>query len=315
MNLPLLGVILIYVIFFLCVFVIYYNVRLLVLFHKKTISDDFHLPSSFLDRPVFRVLFPLLLFSMGITILYGYYVEPFALKIRTVAVDSPKCHFSRPYTVCLLSDIHLERRKNVLKKVANVVQEERPDVIVFAGDYFNEVTQDTEKKLISFFKTLEAPDGKWGVLGNWDSLSMIPTLEKGDVTILQNEKATFSHEENFVTLHGLDYNSSRGMRKFGSELGRNHFNILLNHTPDMIPEAADEKFDLYLCGHTHGGQICIPLYGAVITFSKYGKRFESGRYRIGDMTAYVSRGVGLEGGLAPRVRFCAPPEVVFIEVR
>jgi len=72
--------------------------------------------------------------------------------------------------------------------------------------------------------------------------------------------------------------------------------------------------DLYCAGHTHGGQVALPFYGALVTFSKYGKRFETGLYRVGETRLYVSRGIGMEGGKIPRVRFCSRPEVTVIEI-
>ena len=69
---------------------------------------------------------------------------------------------------------------------------------------------------------------------------------------------------------------------------------------------------LVLCGHTHGGQVRLPLFGAILTSSQLGKRYEMGLYREGNTQMYVSRGVGLEGLSAPRVRFLAPPEVTLV---
>jgi predicted MPP superfamily phosphohydrolase len=88
------------------------------------------------------------------------------------------------------------------------------------------------------------------------------------------------------------------------------FQVLLIHAPDIAPEAAQVGVDLYLCGHTHGGQWRIPGYGAVITSSAHGKRFEMGRYPVDNMTLYVSRGIGLEGCAAPRSRLFCPPEII-----
>jgi len=86
--------------------------------------------------------------------------------------------------------------------------------------------------------------------------------------------------------------------------------ILLYHTPDLMPAIASLNLDLYLCGHTHGGQLRLPIYGAIATSSRWGKRYEMGLYREGVTTLYVNRGLGLEGLGAPRARFLAPPEIV-----
>ena len=72
--------------------------------------------------------------------------------------------------------------------------------------------------------------------------------------------------------------------------------------------------DLYLCGHTHGGQIAMPFYGALITMSKFGKKYEAGMYTVGDTILYVNRGIGMDGGPAPRVRFLARPEITVFEI-
>jgi predicted MPP superfamily phosphohydrolase len=72
--------------------------------------------------------------------------------------------------------------------------------------------------------------------------------------------------------------------------------------------------DLYLCGHTHGGQVALPLYGALVTLSKFGKKYESGMYTVGDTILYVNRGIGMEGGLTPKVRFLARPEITVFDI-
>jgi len=89
---------------------------------------------------------------------------------------------------------------------------------------------------------------------------------------------------------------------------------LLYHTPDVIEEASASGVDLYFAGHTHGGQIRLPFYGAIVTFSKYGKKYEVGKYIVGATTLYVSRGLGMEGWQLPRIRFLSPPELVLVEL-
>ncbi len=86
--------------------------------------------------------------------------------------------------------------------------------------------------------------------------------------------------------------------------------LLLYHSPDLMPEAVESNVDLYLCGHTHGGQTRLPLFGAVITSSDFWKRYEMGRYEEDNKVLYVSRGLGMEGKGALRARFLAPPEIV-----
>ncbi len=101
---------------------------------------------------------------------------------------------------------------------------------------------------------------------------------------------------------------------FREPLPRDAFNVFVYHYPDEIEAAAAAGADLYCAGHTHGGQVALPFYGALVTLSKYDKRFESGLHRVGGMHLYVNRGLGMEGFLAPRVRFCARPELTVIDV-
>ena len=92
------------------------------------------------------------------------------------------------------------------------------------------------------------------------------------------------------------------------------YRLLLYHSLDPIEVAAEGGVDLYLAGHTHGGQIRLPVYGAVFTASRLGKRYEMGRYNVGTPTLYVNRGLGMEGSLAPCARFLCPPEITVTEI-
>jgi uncharacterized protein len=89
---------------------------------------------------------------------------------------------------------------------------------------------------------------------------------------------------------------------------------LLYHSPDLAPQAAEAGVDLQLSGHTHGGQIRVPFFGAFFTGSLYGKKFEAGRSQIEKMVLYITRGIGMEGAAAPRIRFLCPPEIILWEI-
>jgi predicted MPP superfamily phosphohydrolase len=82
----------------------------------------------------------------------------------------------------------------------------------------------------------------------------------------------------------------------------------------MAPIAARMGIDLQLSGHTHGGQVRLPLIGALFTGSLYGKGFEAGRMELNNMTLYITRGIGLEGAAAPRLRLLCPPEIILWEI-
>jgi len=99
------------------------------------------------------------------------------------------------------------------------------------------------------------------------------------------------------------------------KIPKSEFSVVLYHSPDLMPEVVAQGVDLFCAGHTHGGQVALPLYGAMITFSKFGKQYEAGLYHERDTWLYVNRGIGMEGGPAPRVRFWSRPEMTVIDIQ
>jgi predicted MPP superfamily phosphohydrolase len=123
-----------------------------------------------------------------------------------------------------------------------------------------------------------------------------------------------------LALIGLDcsHDSERDaqwLAAISTQLPRDAVRVLLYHSPELIPFATELGIDLYLCGHTHGGQVRLPGYGAILTSSELGKQYDMGYYRSGDTHLYVSRGIGMEGLGAPRVRFLCPPEITLFSMQ
>jgi hypothetical protein len=136
---------------------------------------------------------------------------------------------------------------------------------------------------------------------------------------LRDERATITVGDQLIDVIGLTCTHKPfvdGPRLLTVLTGspEDRFRILVYHTPDLAPEAAEAGIDLQLAGHTHGGQVRLPFYGAVFAASLYGKAFESGRRHQHGLTLYVTRGIGMEGGGAPRVRFLCPPEIILWEI-
>jgi len=132
--------------------------------------------------------------------------------------------------------------------------------------------------------------------------------------VLDKYSVTLGKGSETITVAGVNFWNPEA---WGNVLRYNKpdkFNIFLYHSPDLIEDVKDSNVDLYLAGHTHGGQVCLPFYGAIITFSKFGKKYEAGRYKVGDAELYVNRGLGMEGGKAPRVRFFARPEIAVFDI-
>jgi uncharacterized protein len=143
-------------------------------------------------------------------------------------------------------------------------------------------------------------------------------LEGLNIRWLKDERVTLDHKGQQIDLIGVTcthipaLDAPRLLKALDGSTGR--FTILLYHTPDLAPEAALAGVDLQLSGHTHGGQVRLPFYGALVTSSLYGKKMEIGRMQIGNLTLYVTRGLGMEGKGAPRVRFLSSPEIILWEI-
>jgi predicted MPP superfamily phosphohydrolase len=113
---------------------------------------------------------------------------------------------------------------------------------------------------------------------------------------------------------GLPVDTGKSVHEALTNIPNDEYKIFLFHDPDCLQEIAENHVDLYLAGHTHGGQVALPFYGALMTVSAFGKKYEHGLHKMDDTYLYVNRGISMEGGMAPRVRFCARPEVTLFEV-
>jgi uncharacterized protein len=281
------------------------------------------LPFAYLPMPWwlgFQILGTLIVF-------YSFWIEPHILKISRHTVSTGKLPAGTRIRVLHLADLHLERITERERALQQQIQELSPDLILFSGDFLN-LSNVTDAKswadLRSLLKDWNAPLGVFITSGSppVDDPSVLPLLLEGfhHIRCLHGEKVTVVLSGNAsLDIVGLDctHKPFLDAPKMNAVLRQNassRFSILLYHSPDLAPEAAEAGFDLMLCGHTHGGQVRLPMLGAIYASSLYGKRFEAGRYMLGTMILSVSRGLGMEGKAAPRLRFLCPPETTLWEI-
>ena len=257
-------------------------------------------------------------------VIYGFWIEPHRLKVTYQKLTSPKLHNSTPLRVLHLGDLHVERITGREIALNKLVESLHPDLILFSGDILNlsylkdqRAWQDA-RKVMSAWK---APMGVYAVSGSSavDISDALPELiEDLPVHWLRDERIEIDFGQDCLDLIGVNCNHRPYLD--GPRLNtlmehvNGHFSLLLYHSPDLAAYATNAGVDLQLSGHTHGGQIRLPLYGAIFAGSLYNKKFESGRYQVADMTLYVTRGIGMEGCAAPRVRFLCPPEIILWEI-
>lgn len=263
-------------------------------------------------------------------LLNALYREPFRLTLTELMVASPKLQGMPPLRILHLTDLHLERLTRREQQVLRWVEELDPDLIVFTGDLLNLSYVDdpqAQAQCSRFLEALRAPLGVYLVTGTplVDPPEVVRRILFGftHITWLDNQVVRFGqlgHQGTQIYLLGLTCThdperDGEQLQALVRQIPPEALTILLYHSPDLFPEASALGIDLYLCGHTHGGQIRLPLIGALVTASVYGKRYEMGLYRQGSTTMYVSRGLGMEGLGMPRMRLMCPPELVLVHLQ
>lgn len=221
------------------------------------------------------------------------------------------------FTLLMLADLHLDGHEELVERAVAVVGSVTPDVCVMTGDYRFHVKGAFAQVLAPMERLLSAVgprQGHYAILGNHDTVEMIEPFERLGVTILSNDAATFRRGSAELHVLGVDdvhyyyTEHARGALEAVPE----GFIVALVHSPELARAAADVGVSLYLTGHTHGGQICLPGGVPVLTNSAAPRRFASGLWRSGDMIGYTSTGLGVSG--IP-LRYNSRGEAVLITLR
>jgi hypothetical protein len=254
-------------------------------------------------------------FGCGLVCLfYAAFIEVDRLTVTQLEVATPNLPMGKRFRIAQIADLHVDRPTKVLDRLPGVINGFEPDLLVFTGDALN-----GSEGMQLFHATvgkIHARYGRYGVRGNFeppthghDSYGFV--FDGGTIEELVGRGVTVAGGQ--VTLCGAPVGYGR---EIAHCLGENKMGVrvVAYHTPDLIEDLAPLGPDLYLAGHTHGGQVRLPLWGAVVTLSKFGKKYEMGRYKVGETTLYTSRGIGMEPSPAPRIRFLCPPEVVIIDL-
>lgn len=256
-----------------------------------------------------------------VVLAYACFVEPTRLEVTHTEILSPRLPEAMgPVRIAHLSDIHWTGRfgEDLIRETVELANQARPDLIVFTGDTVNSSYSGDLAGLRDLLSPLTAPLGVFAVLGNHDRWAgaeqVIETLEESGVRVLRDEAVPVRIGQSVVWLVGLRDNSinyaSPAPLVEGLPEGARY--IVLAHSPDVVFEANELGAGLVLAGHTHGGQICLPLWGPLIVPSRFGRRFTSGLIWQQDTPMYVSRGIGMA---VVHARLLCRPELAVLEVR
>lgn len=222
------------------------------------------------------------------------------------------------YTILFLSDLHLDGLEGLTERLYDLLRDVSFDLCILGGDYRMEVSGPFTEALLRLNYLMDAihvSDGIYAVLGNHDCLEMVGPLEKKGINFLVNDARAIKRKQEQIWLVGVDdphYYQSHDLKEAFRPVPKEAFTIFVAHSPEVFREAARYRPDLYLCGHTHAGQIQLPRIGAVFTHSRAPRQLSYGVWEYQGMQGYTTSGVGVSG--VP-VRFGCEGEVVRITLK
>ncbi len=209
-----------------------------------------------------------------------------------------------------LSDPHLDIAPDMADALIEKINAVDYDLCVITGDYRAKTHGDYHAAMSAMHKVrphISAP--VYSVLGNHDSIMMAPDLEAMGISLLMNEHIAISHNNSTLWLAGIDdphYFRADNIEKACNEIPFDAPSILLSHTPEIYKHAAYADFDVMLCGHTHGGQICLPGGKPIYCNVTCPHTYCSGQWKYHHMVGYTSRGCGSS---VVDARLNCPPEI------
>jgi len=220
--------------------------------------------------------------------------------------------------ILLITDLHVDGIDILAEKIISTIDKIDYDFCILGGDYsfgHKQQGESAHPKMRLLAAELTRKSRVFGVLGNHDMYSMAKVLGECGVEMLINEGVRLEKHGDEIYLAGLDdchYYGADNITLADSQADREAFKIVVCHSPERYKEAAEAGYRLYLAGHTHGGQICLPGGLAVVTNATVPREMLKGKWRCQKMIGYTSRGVG-SSGIA--VRFSCPPEITLITLR
>lgn len=200
------------------------------------------------------------------------------------------------FTILHLSDMHIDLSEHITDALIHRIQPLRYDICVLTGDYRAQTRGPYEKTISEMRRVRREIEGPiYGVLGNHDCIGMLQALEKMDIRMLLNEADIIERGGARIHIAGIDdphYYRVDNLEKAAKHIPPDEISILLSHSPEVYKRAAHCDFDLMLCGHTHGGQICLPGGVFLTTNADCPRYMGRGAWEYHQMRGYTSVGCG-----------------------
>ncbi len=245
-------------------------------------------------HPIFTFI-SILIILIFVIFLYGYYIEPYNLKIKEIPIYNKS--LIKDYNglkIAHFSDLHYGRTTNEkeLKKIVNELNKLRPDIVIFTGDLFDskKLAEDNAQLVTKYFNQIEANLAKYAIIGDYDT-KYLPTyntiLENSSFTLLDNE-ANLIYYKSTTPINIIGLTDTSNIKDL---YDNDYFNITIIHKPDDVSKLSNTK--LVFAGHSLGGQIKIPFLGGIKKISGANKYLEE-HYKIKDIDLYISNGLGTQ---------------------
>lgn len=204
------------------------------------------------------------------------------------------------YRLLHMTDLHIDFIPGAEQVLCDLISTIDADLCAITGDFREKISGGFKSILDPMRKAVGSTttaDGIAAVLGNHDSYQMVDPFEEMGIRVLANETVDLIRGGDRIRITGLDdpyyYYTDQAIRAL--EETSDGFKIALVHTPAMFDAAADNGYRLYLCGHTHGGQICLPGGIPIILHLRYGRKYYRGLWHFNGMTGYTGQGSGTVG--------------------
>ncbi len=247
---------------------------------------------------------------------YARYLEP--QWVETVRLVLPLPRLPDPFVgimVAHISDLHVGPlvSSDYIYRTLRWVMQNKPDVIFITGDFISRDSQLTSE-VEAVLSALSAPLGVYSVLGNhdhWNHPQRVQTMvTAAGISVLRNEHTFIEKDGKRLWLLGVDdaYVGADDLGRTLRGVPEDAVKILLVHEPDFADIALEQDIALQLSGHSHGGQVRLPLIGPPL-LPYLGRKYPAGLYQVGKGYLYTNRGLGM---IAPAVRINCRPEVTFI---
>ncbi len=265
-----------------------------------------------------------LLFLIAVALAaYASWIEPASLRLSSYTVSQPS-PLLKGLRIAVISDLHAGAPYIDTAKIDRIVamtNAAKPDLVLLTGDYVITGVAGGHhmpiQTIVAHLSALRAPLGVYAVLGNhdrWESLENIGNaFWRGGIPDLENASAILPAPRQGITLVGIGDQSSGGARPKRALQNVRGTALCFTHSPDVFPRLP-QTCALTIAGHTHGGQVRLPLLGrpAMFQASHYGEKYALGEIHEDGKTLFVSSGIGTSG--LP-LRFNVPPEISLLTIQ